>query len=120
VADESDAGDIEAAQQRGEIGDMAVEAVRVFPRRFLREPEADHVGDDHAVPRPGERGDEIAIKKAPGRIAVQQHDRIAAALVHVVHAPAVHAGKARLIRPLRADGVGKSDHGLRATNSTSS
>src|SRR5262249_33587249 len=42
-----------------------------------------------------------------GGIAVQQHDRITRALVDVVHAPAVHARKARPIRPLRKDGFGQ-------------
>jgi len=105
VAHEGDAGEIEAAQQRGESGDVAVETVGILARWLLRQPEADHVRDDDAMPRPGEWADEIAIEEAPGRIAVQQHDRIARAFIDVMHAPTVDAGEARPIRPLRADGV---------------
>ncbi len=107
VADQRDALEIELAQQRREIGDMAVETMRVFPRRLLRKPESDHVGDDHAAPGRRQRFYEIAIEKAPGRVAVQQHQRIAGSLVDVVHAPAVHAGEVRPVRPQRTDRLGQ-------------
>src|SRR5271166_5999243 len=111
VADQRGAMQIETTQQRGQVGDVAVEAVRVLARWLFRQAETDHVRDDDAVSRRRKWRHKVAVQEAPGGVAVQQHDWIAAAFVHVMHAPAVDAGKARPERPLAADDVGQVDTG---------
>ena len=103
VADHGDAGEVELADQRDEIGGMAIERVGVLAGGFFREAEADHVGDDDAAAGRHDRADDIAVEKAPGGVAVQQHDGIALAFVHVVHAPAVDLREAWRVRPFVAD-----------------
>ncbi len=107
MADQRDAVQIQRTQQSGEVGDMAIEAVRLFAHRLFRQPEADHVGDDDATASRGQRRDEVPIQEAPGRIAVQQHDRIAGALIDIVHPPAIHPCEMRPERPLPDDGFGQ-------------
>jgi len=75
----------------------------VFSRRLFGEAKSDHVGHDHAIAGLHERWDDFTLQKPPGRIAVQQNDRIAAAFVDVVHAPAVDARGVWRIRPLLSD-----------------
>ena len=103
VTDERDALEVELPQQRDQIRRVAVEAVRVFARGLLGQAEADHVGDHDAVAGLHQRRNEIAVQEAPGRIAVQQDDRVARAFVDVVHAPAVDPREPRCIRPLLSD-----------------
>jgi hypothetical protein len=88
------------AQQGRQIGDVAIEAMRLFDRGLLREAEPDHIRHDHAMTGCDERRDEIAVEKPPGGISMQQHDGRTAALVDIVHAPAIDAGEARCIGPL--------------------
>src|SRR5277367_4050876 len=78
---------------------MAIESVRLFAHRLLREPEPDHVRNDDAPACPRQRPHEVAVQKPPCRVAVQENHRVAGALVNVVHAPAVDALKSRLEWP---------------------
>ena len=68
---------------------MPIEAVRLLAGRLLGQAEADHVGDDDAVSRVHQRRDDVAVEETPGRIAVQQQDGIAGALIDVMHPPAI-------------------------------
>ena len=89
VADHRQALQIQLADQARQVRDMPVEAVRLLAGRLLGQAEADHVGDDDAVSRIHQRRDDVAIEEAPGRIAVQQQDGIAGALIDVMHPPAI-------------------------------
>ena len=67
-----------------------MEVVRVVldPRRLVRASEPEVVGCDDARDR-RERPDHLPVEERPGRLAVEEEHRIAAALLHVVHAQAV-------------------------------
>ena len=63
---------------------MAVVRVPVALDRLVRAAEAEVVGREHAGDR-GDRRDRLAVEERPGRLAVQEQDRVARALVQVVH-----------------------------------
>ena len=58
-----------------------------------------------------ERRDEVAVQVAPRRLPVQTHDRLARALVDVVHAEAGRVGEVRRERPRPVERLVRSDHG---------
>src|ERR1700751_1047624 len=91
---------IELSQEAGQIGDVSVERVGLLADRLLGQPEADHVRNDHAPARRGQRLDEFPVQKSPSRVAVQENHWVAGPLVDVVHAPAIDALEFRLVRPL--------------------
>jgi hypothetical protein len=72
-------------------------------------------GHDDAPAGGGQRRDEVAVEEPPGRVAVEQDDRTAGALVDVVHAPAVDPREARSVRPLRLQLGGQDQSGLDVT-----
>jgi hypothetical protein len=94
VAHHCQTAQIELVDEAGEIGDMPVETMRLLAGRLLGQAETDHVGDDDAMSRIDQRRDDAAVEKAPGRITVQEQDGIAAALIDIVHSPAVDPGVA--------------------------
>ena len=96
---------IELADKAGEVGDMPIETMRLLTGRFLGQAKADHVGDDDAVSRIDQRRDHAAVEEAPGRIAMQQQDGVADALIDIVHSPAIDPGVARHEGPLHAKPV---------------
>ena len=78
---------VEESAEPGQVRGVAV--VRHF-RGFVRFPEADQIGRDHAQPGAGERRHHLSIQVAPGRLAVQQQHGVGAArtFVEIVHSKA--------------------------------
>jgi len=70
VTDNRNPRQIELTDQADEIGDVAIERVRVLARRLFGKTEPDHVRDNDAPPRPDERADHLPVKKAPGGVTV--------------------------------------------------
>ena len=105
VAHDREAAQIKLTDKAGEIGDVPVEAVRMLARWLLGQAEADHIGDDDAVSRLDQGRNNPAVEEAPGRVAVQQQNGIARALIDIVHSPAVDPGVARRVGPLHAKPV---------------
>src|ERR1700754_4733751 len=67
------------------------------------------IGNDDPVRR-GKRRDEIPIKIAPGGFTMQTDDRIAFALVDIMHAKAVAVEKMRRKRPCSTKGFERRNH----------
>src|ERR1700756_4613360 len=100
MTDHGGVAHIALSQEAGQIGDVSIERVGLLADRLLGQPETDHVRNDHAPACRGQRLDEFPVQKAPGGVAVQENDRIAGALVDVMHAPAVDLLEFRIVRPL--------------------
>src|SRR5437667_11465791 len=64
---------IERLEQGVEALHVARYAVQLGIGRLVRASEAEMVRHDRAVARPGERTDELAIQKAPGWVAIEEH-----------------------------------------------
>lgn len=71
MTDHRNTRQIELTDEADEIGDVAIERVRLLARRFFAKAEPDHIRDDDAPPGPDERPDHLPVKKAPGGVAVQ-------------------------------------------------
>ena len=68
-------------------------------RRFFGQAKADLVWHNHPMVGGDQCRYYIALKIAPGGIAVEEDDRIALALIHIVYAPAVYGRVAWAVRP---------------------
>ena len=78
---------------------VTFEAMGLLVRRFFGQAEADLVRHDHPVVGGDQCRYHIALKIAPGGIAVEEDDRIALALIHIVYAPAIYGRVAWAVRP---------------------
>ena len=78
---------------------MTVEAMGLHVRRFFGQAKADLVRHNHPMVGGDQSRYNIALKIAPGGIAVEEDDRIALALIHIVYAPAVYGRVAWAVRP---------------------
>ncbi len=92
---------IERFEQRLQARHMPRDPVELWIGRLVRAAEPKMVGRDRTVARRCQRADEVPVQKAPGRVAVHQHDRAAFArpLVDVVHPPVGRLKPARLKQP---------------------
>ena len=102
MADQRDVFQLQVLHQASQIRRVSIETVCVLVHRLFREPETDHVRNDHAIAGFQQRRDHVPVKETPGRIAMQQHHRFAGAFVNEVHAPAIHPRVLRRVRPLVA------------------
>src|SRR5262249_36791042 len=100
VTDHGGVAQVKLPQQARQVRDVAIEGVGLLADGLLGQPEADHVRNDYAPAGRSQRLDGSTVQKAPGRIAVQENDRVAFALIDVVHAPTVDALEFRLVWPL--------------------
>ena len=100
VADHHQALQIKLADETRQIRDVSIEAVRLLAGRFLGQAEPDHVGDDDTIACIHQRRNHIPVEESPGRITVQQQDRIAGALIDIMHPPAIDPRVAGRERPL--------------------
>ncbi len=84
VHDHGRLGEVELVDEP--LDRVVVQVVRVVldARRLVRAAEPVVVGRDHATHR-GERRDQLPVQERPGRLAVEQEDRRALALVDEVH-----------------------------------
>ena len=94
---------VEVKREGGEVLDVAGERIGLI-ERLIRLAEAHVVRDDAAVGL-RERRNEVAIKVAPGGVAVEHDDRLAFALIDVVEADAVVLKEDRRERPRPAEGL---------------
>ena len=99
MADHGCVVQVELPQQARQVRDVAVKSMGLFADGLFGEAEPDHVRNDDAPARGGQRLHEFAVQKSPCRVAVQENHRVAGTLVNVVHAPAVDALKSRLEWP---------------------
>ena len=89
VHDDGGVAHVELLEQRRHRRGVAVVAVPVDVDRLVRAAEAGQVGRDAAVAGVAHRRDHLAPQKRPGRLAVEEDDRRAVALVDVGEAQAV-------------------------------
>src|ERR1700730_11997975 len=75
-------------QQSLEISNMILKSIGKGFKRNARFAHAHMIWHDTAM-MPGERGNELPVEVAPGRVAMQHHDGFAASLVYIVHIKAI-------------------------------
>ena len=108
LPDEGDAVQIEIVDERGEILDMGLERVGAILRRLALS-ESHVVGhDDPPVFRKGRN--ELPVDVPPGRLAMEADDRLALALVHVMHAESGSRAESWLERKGSVEGFVSWDH----------
>ena len=119
LTEQGDAAQVERFDQARQPGDVLRVRVRARIRRLVRAPEADQVGHDHAEAGRLQRADHLPVQVAPGRLAVEQEQRLARAArsgVDVGHAqPGLELEVARgpgIVRDAREAGLRRSQHVL--------
>ena len=100
---------------RAHPGDVRGVGVRALGGGLVGAPEADLVGDQHAVPEIEEVAHHVAVEVTPGRLAVEEEDgsrSVTRAFVEVCHAKRIATGRVLHIRVLGSEGkigkIGKS------------
>jgi hypothetical protein len=101
VHDDGGVVQIEVLEERGGVRGMTVVRVPAEVGGLVGAAEADEVGHDHPVSRVAHGRQHLAPQKAPGRLAVEHHDRRPVAVLDVRHPHAVHVAVARLPREVR-------------------
>ena len=93
--DDCRVAEIELVDEPLDRGVVKVVGVVLDPGRLVRATEAEVVGRDDACDS-GERRDQLPVEERPRRLAVEEEDRFARALVDVVHSQSVLLEVARL------------------------
>jgi hypothetical protein len=103
VNDEGEPAEVEPVDEALDRPVVRVVRVVLAPERLVRAPEAEEVGH-HDTPDVHERRDQLAVEKPPRRLAVEEKEGIARALVDEVHPQTVLNRVAGLVRPTRKAG----------------